>query len=184
MKFINTEIEGVVIVEPKIFEDNRGYFFESYNENEFIANGIANKFVQDNESRSTYGVIRGLHSQKGKYSQAKLVRVLEGKILDVVVDIRVDSKTFGKHIAVELSAENKRQLFIPRGFVHGFSVLSETATFCYKCDNFYNKDAEFTIPFNDKEINIDWKIPLDKAIVSQKDKEAKWRLEDVFDNWK
>ena len=132
MNFIKTEIEGVVIVEPRVFEDDRGYFFESYNEAEFVANGITNKFVQDNQSKSSYGVIRGLHCQLGEHAQAKLVRVLEGKVLDVAVDIRKGSPTFGKHVAVELSAENKRQLFIPRGFLHGFSVLSETAVFAYK----------------------------------------------------
>ena len=181
MNFFKTDIEGVVIVEPKVFEDARGYFFESYNEAEFIKNGIDVRFIQDNQSKSSYGVIRGLHCQLGEHSQAKLVRVLEGKVLDVAVDIRKGSPTFGKHIAVELSAENKRQMFIPRHFLHGFSVLSETAVFAYKCDNFYCKDAEFGIRYDDPEIGIDWKIPADKIITSEKDRIAKG-LKDVPDN--
>lgn len=181
MKFIKTEIDGVIIVEPTVFEDARGYFFESYNEAEFSKNGITNKFVQDNQSKSSYGVIRGLHCQLGEHAQAKLVRVLEGKVLDVAVDIRKNSPTFGKHVAVELSAENKRQLFIPRGFLHGFSVLSETAVFAYKCDNLYCKESEFSIRFDDKHVGIDWKIPADKILVSDKDKLAKG-LNDVPDN--
>lgn len=135
MNFIKTAIDGVVIVEPRIFKDDRGYFFESYNEQEFISNGITNRFVQDNQSKSSYGVVRGLHCQLGEHAQAKLVRVLAGKVLDVAVDFRKDSPTFLQYVAVELSAENNRQLFIPRGFLHGFSVLSETAVFAYKCDN-------------------------------------------------
>ncbi len=178
MNFIKTEIEGVYIIEPVIFEDSRGYFFESYNEAEFIKNGILNRFVQDNQSKSSYGVIRGLHCQLGEHSQAKLVRVLKGKVLDVAVDIRKDSPTFGKHVAVELSAENQRQLFIPRGFLHGFSVLSEEAVFAYKCDNLYCKQAEFGIRYDDPEIGIDWKIPLDKVVTSEKDRLAN-RLEDI-----
>ena len=178
MNFIKTEIEGVYIIEPVIFEDSRGYFFESYNEAEFIKNGILNRFVQDNQSKSSYGVIRGLHCQLGEHSQAKLVRVLKGKVLDVAVDIRKDSPTFGKHVAVELSAENQRQLFIPRGFLHGFSVLSEDAVFAYKCDNLYCKQAEFGIRYDDPEIGIDWKIPLDKVVTSEKDRLAN-RLEDI-----
>ena len=180
MNFIRTEIDDVIIVEPKVFEDERGYFFESYNEAEFTNNGIANKFVQDNQSKSSYGVIRGLHCQVGKYAQAKLVRVLSGKVLDVAVDIRKDSPTFGKYVAVELSAENKRQLFIPRGFLHGFSVLSEEAIFAYKCDNFYCKEAEFGIRYDDEEIGIDWKIPADKVIASEKDRLAN-KLKDIPD---
>ena len=182
MNFFKTEIEGVYIIEPKIFEDKRGYFFESYNEDEFIKNGILNRFVQDNQSKSTYGVIRGLHCQLGEHSQAKLVRVLKGKVLDVAVDIRKDSPTFGKHVAVELSAENQRQLFIPRNFLHGFSVLSEEAIFAYKCDNLYCKEAEFGIRYDDPEIGIDWKIPADKIVTSEKDRIAKG-LKDVPDNW-
>lgn len=172
MNFIKTEIDGVVIVEPKIFEDARGYFFESYNEAEFIKNGITNRFIQDNQSKSCYGVIRGLHCQLGEHAQAKLVRVLKGKVLDVAVDVRKGSKTFGKHVAVELSAENQRQLFIPRGFLHGFSVLSDEAIFAYKCDNAYCKESEFGIAYNDPEIGIDWKIPADKVITSEKDRMA------------
>ena len=181
MNFIKTELDGVVIVEPRVFEDERGYFFESYNEAEFIKNGITNKFVQDNQSKSSYGVIRGLHCQLGKHAQAKLVRVLEGKVLDVAVDVRKNSPTFGKHVAVELSADNKRQLFIPRGFLHGFSVLSETAVFAYKCDNLYCKAAEFGIRYDDEEIGIDWKVPADKVITSEKDRLAN-RLKDIPDD--
>ena len=178
MNFIKTEIEGVYIIEPKIFEDARGYFFESYNEAEFTKNGIPNHFVQDNQSKSSYGVIRGLHCQLGDKAQAKLVRVLKGKVLDVAVDIRKDSPTFGKHVAVELSAENQRQLFIPRDFLHGFSVLSEEAIFAYKCDNLYCKEAEFGIRYDDEEIGIDWKVPADKVITSEKDRLAN-KLEDI-----
>ena len=172
MNFIKTEIDGVVIVEPKIFEDARGYFFESYNEAEFIKNGITNRFIQDNQSKSCYGVIRGLHCQLGEHAQAKLVRVLKGKVLDVAVDVRKGSPTFGKHVAVELSEKNQRQLFIPRGFLHGFSVLSDEAIFAYKCDNAYSKESEFGIAYNDPEIGVDWKVPADKVITSEKDKMA------------
>lgn len=170
MKFIKTDLDGVIIIEPQIFRDQRGYFFESYNEKEFIANGITAKFVQDNQSSSSYGVIRGLHCQLGIHAQAKLVRVLQGRVLDVAVDIRLNSPTFSRHIAVELSSENNRQIFIPRGFLHGFSVLSETAVFAYKCDNFYCKEAEFGISYNDPEIGVDWKLPADKVITSEKDR--------------
>ena len=176
--FIKTAIDGVYIIEPKIFKDDRGYFFESYNEKDFMANGITNRFVQDNQSKSSYGVIRGLHCQLGQHSQAKLVRVLSGKVLDVAVDIRRNSPTFGKHVAVELSDENMRQLFIPRDFLHGFSVLSPIAVFAYKVDNLYNKEAEFGIRYNDPEIGINWKIPADKILTSQKDRIAKG-LKDV-----
>lgn len=181
MNFIKTEIDGVVIVEPRVFADARGYFFESYNEAEFVKNGITNKFVQDNQSKSSYGVVRGLHCQLGEFAQAKLVRVLQGRVLDVAVDIRKNSPTFGKYVAVELSDENKRQLFIPRGFLHGFSVLSDTAVFAYKCDNLYAPHAEFGIRFDDPDIGIDWKIPYDKIITSEKDRIAKG-LKDVPDN--
>ena len=181
MNFIKTEIDGVVIVEPKVFEDERGYFFESYNEAEFVRNGITAKFVQDNQSKSCYGVVRGLHSQTGEHAQAKLVRVLEGKVLDVAVDVRKNSKTFGKYVAVELSAENKRQLFIPRGFLHGFSVLSETAVFAYKCDNLYCKESEFGVAYNDPEIGVDWRVPEDKIITSEKDRTAH-SLKDLTDD--
>ncbi|MDE5615548.1 MAG: dTDP-4-dehydrorhamnose 3,5-epimerase, partial [Alphaproteobacteria bacterium] len=142
MNFIKTALDGVVIVEPRIFQDSRGYFFESYNEAEFHKNGITNKFVQDNQSKSSYGVVRGLHCQTGEHAQAKLVRVLQGTVLDVAVDIRPGSPTFGQHVAVELSDTNQRQLFIPRGFLHGFSVLSDTALFAYKSDNLYNPESE------------------------------------------
>ncbi len=181
MKFIQTEIDGVVIVEPKIFADDRGYFFESYNAAEFEKNGIPNIFIQDNQSKSCYGVIRGLHCQTGAHAQAKLVRVLHGTVLDVAVDIRPGSPTFGKHVAVELSAENQRQLFIPRGFLHGFSVLSDTAIFAYKCDNLYCKESEFGVRFDDPDIGVDWRIPADKVITSEKDKTAKG-LKDVPNN--
>lgn len=179
MKFIKTDIDGVFIIEPTVFEDDRGYFFESYNEAEFIKNGITNRFVQDNQSKSSYGVIRGLHCQLGEYSQAKLARVLQGKVLDVAVDIRKGSPTFGKHVAVELSAENKRQLFIPRHFLHGFSVLSEDAIVAYKCDNLYCKEAEFGIRYDDPEIGIDWKVSIDKIIASEKDRLAN-SLKDIL----
>ena len=180
MNFIKTDINGVFIIEPKVFEDARGYFFESYNEAEFIKNGITNRFVQDNQSKSSYGVIRGLHCQLGEHSQAKLVRVLKGRVLDVAVDIRRGSPTFGKHVAVELSDENNRQLFIPRHFLHGFSVLSDEAVFVYKCDNFYCKESEFGIRYDDPEIGIDWKIPAEKVITSEKDRLAN-KLKDIPD---
>ena len=172
MNFIKTFIDGVYIIEPKIFKDERGYFFESYNENEFIKNGIVARFVQDNQSKSSYGVIRGLHMQLPPFSQAKLVRVLSGRVLDVAVDVRPQSKTFGKHVAVELSDENQRQLFIPRNFLHGFSVLSDTAIFAYKVDNVYNKESEFGIRYDDPQINIDWRVPANKVITSEKDRMA------------
>lgn len=180
MNFIKTKIDGVFIIEPKVFEDARGYFFESYNEKEFVKNGILNKFVQDNQSQSCYGVIRGLHCQLGEHAQAKLVRVLTGKVLDAAVDIRKNSPTFGQHVAVELSAENRRQLFIPRGFLHGFSVLSEKAVFAYKCDNFYCQEAEFGIRYDDEEIGIDWHVPADRVITSEKDRLAN-KLKDIPD---
>lgn len=170
MNFIKTDIDGVYIIEPKIWPDARGYFFESYNKKVFDEAGLTYDFVQDNQSKSSYGTIRGLHFQKGEFSQAKLVRVIEGTVLDVAVDLRAGSKTFGKHVAVELSAENNRQLMIPRGFAHGFSVLSETAVFTYKCDNVYNKASEGGLIWNDKDIGIDWKIPADKVILSDKDR--------------
>lgn len=182
MNFIKTSLEGVVIVEPRIFKDDRGFFFESYNEQEFIANGITNRFVQDNQSKSSYGVVRGLHCQLGEHAQAKLVRVLEGTVLDVAVDFRKDSPTFLKHVAVELSAQNNRQLFIPRGFLHGFSVLRETAVFAYKCDNLYCKESEFGIRFDDPTIGVDWQVPADKILVSDKDRQLK-EVKDVLDNW-
>lgn len=169
MPFIETGIQGLFVFEPKVFPDSRGYFFESYNRNIFIEQGINIDFVQDNQSSSTYGVIRGLHFQLPPHAQSKLVRVLSGRILDVAVDIRRGSPTFGKHFAIELSAENKKQLFLPHGFAHGFSVLSETAEVLYKCDAFYNKQSESGIMFNDPELNIDWQIPTDKQVISEKD---------------
>ncbi len=171
MNFIATTLEGCFIVEPKIIEDERGYFMETFNESIF-QKGINQSvhFVQDNQSLSSRGVIRGLHYQTGKHAQAKLVRVLEGEVLDVAVDIRPNSPTFGKYEAVILSSENQKQFFVPRGFAHGFLVLSETATFFYKCDNFYNKESEGGIIFNDPLINIDWKFPISELIISEKDK--------------
>lgn len=170
MKVFKTEIDGVFIIEPVVFEDERGYFFESYNKENLKAQGIDYDFIQDNQSKSRYGTIRGIHFQKGEYAQAKLVRVLEGTVLDVAVDLRRGSPTFGKHVAVELSAENRRQLMIPRGFGHGFSVLSETAVFAYKCDNVYNKASEGGLRYDDPALGIDWKIAPSEAILSEKDK--------------
>ncbi|WP_177764869.1 dTDP-4-dehydrorhamnose 3,5-epimerase [Flavobacterium sp. I3-2] len=165
-----TKLKGCYILEPNVLKDERGYFFESYNENKLAEIiGFRPNFVQDNESKSSYGVIRGLHMQTGEFAQAKLVRVLEGKVIDVAVDVRKGSATFGQHIAIELSAENKRQLFIPRGFLHGFSVISDAATFFYKCDNFYNKESEAGILYNSPELNIDWQIESGKEIISEKD---------------
>ncbi len=169
MNFYETEIPGVFIIEPKIIKDSRGYFFESYNEQVFRANGIKNKFVQDNQSLSSYGTIRGIHAQKGASAQAKLVRAVRGQVLDVAVDLRPGSPTFGKHVSVLLNDEENNMLFIPRGFGHGFSVQSETAIFGYKCDNFYNKESESGIIYNDPEINIDWKIPAGEILTSDKD---------------
>jgi len=170
MSFSETGIPGLLIFEPKVFGDSRGYFFESFSEKNFIQRGIRENFVQDNESSSVYGVIRGLHYQASPYEQAKLLRVIEGRILDVVVDIRKGSPSYGKTYAVELTGENKKQLFIPAGFAHGFSVLSEKAVVLYKCNNFYNKESESGIRYNDPQLSIDWKIPEDKAIISDKDK--------------
>lgn len=178
MEFHETPIKGVYLIKPKIFTDSRGYFFESYNRAEFVKNGIKNNFIQDNQSKSTYGVIRGLHCQLGRYSQAKLVRVLQGRVLDVAVDIRRGSPTFGKYVAYELSDENQFQLFIPRHFLHGFSVLSDTAIFAYKVDNLYNPGSEFGIRYDDPEIGIDWRIPADKVLTSEKDRIAK-TLKDI-----
>ena len=170
MPFISTKIKDVVIFEPRIFTDDRGYFFETYNEKLFNDNGITAKFVQDNQSKSSYGVIRGLHFQKGEHAQAKLVRVLQGSVLDVAVDLRKGSETYGQHVAVELSDVNNLQLFIPRGFAHGFSVLSRTAVFAYKCDNLYCKESEGGIDCNDPDLGIDWQIPAEDRIMSEKDK--------------
>ncbi len=171
MNFIPTKLEGCFIIEPKIILDERGYFMESFNEKTF-QNGVGQEvhFVQDNQSYSSKGVLRGMHYQTGEHAQAKLVRVLQGEVLDVAVDIRPDSPTYGQYEAVVLSGENHKQFFVPRGFAHGFLVLSDTATFFYKCDNFYNKESEGGIIYNDKTINIDWNFPSDKLMISEKDK--------------
>lgn len=170
MEIEQTGLKDCVIIKPRIFEDPRGYFFESFNKNTFEEKtGLSGNFVQDNQSYSSYGVIRGLHAQSGEFAQAKLVRVLKGEVLDVAVDARPGSPTYGKHISVRLSAENNFQLYVPRGFLHGFSVLSETAEFFYKCDNFYNKASEQGVIFSDPELNIDWLIPEYKQAVSDKD---------------
>lgn len=170
MKITKTALDGVVIIEPQVFEDARGYFFESWNKAKMEEAGLNYDFIQDNQSKSCYGTIRGIHVQKGEFSQAKLVRVLQGTVLDVAVDLRKDSKTFGQHVAVELSAENNRQLMIPRGFGHGFSVLTPTAVFAYKCDNVYNKASEAGIRFDDPALGIDWKVKPEEAVLSDKDK--------------
>ena len=169
MEVIKTAIEGVCIIEPKVFGDARGYFFESFSEREFQEKVGDVHFVQDNESMSTYGVVRGLHYQRMPYTQSKLVRCVKGRVLDVAVDIRRGSPTFGQHVAVELSEENHRQLFIPRGFAHGFSVLSDVAVFQYKCDNFYHPEADAGIQLMDEALGIDWRIPIEQAILSEKD---------------
>ena len=169
MKIIETGISDLVIIEPKVFEDSRGYFYESYNQDTFKKAGIDLCFIQDNQSLSSYGVVRGLHYQLNPYAQTKLVRVLQGTILDVAVDIRKESPTFGKSFSIELSAENKKQLLVPKGFAHGFSVLSETAVVFYKCDCLYNKDSERGINLFDPQLNINWKVSKDKTIVSDKD---------------
>jgi dTDP-4-dehydrorhamnose 3,5-epimerase len=170
MKVQETKLKGCFIVEPAIFKDSRGYFFESFNEAKFNAlTGQNGRFVQDNQSASTYGVIRGLHFQKGAHAQAKLVRVLEGRVLDVAVDLRLGSDTYGQWISAELTADNNLQLYVPRGFAHGFSVLSETAVFAYKCDNNYNKESEGGIRHDDPTLNIDWGIPAGQRSLSEKD---------------
>lgn len=169
MNIIKTAIEGLVIIEPRMFGDSRGYFFESYNARDFAQ--VADiTFVQDNESRSCYGVVRGLHFQKPPYAQAKLVRVVEGRVLDVAVDIRRNSPTYGQHVAIELTADNHRQLFLPQGMAHGFAVLSETAVFQYKCDNLYHPESEGAIAWNDPTLAIDWHLPAADVILSDKDK--------------
>ena len=170
MEYLKTEIEGVYVLEPKVFRDVRGYFFESWRQADFDQHiGRHVEFIQDNESKSSYGVLRGLHYQKGEYSQAKLVRVIRGRVLDVAVDIRKSSPTFGKYVAVELSEENKRQLFIPRGFAHGFLVLSDEAVFTYKVDNVYAPQHEASIRWNDEDIHIEWSISADDVLTSEKD---------------
>ena len=170
MKITTTAIEGVVILEPKVFGDERGYFFESFSQREFEEKVCKTTFVQDNESSSRYGVLRGLHFQKPPHAQAKLVRVVKGKVLDIAVDIRKGSPTFGHHVSTELSGENKRQLFIPRGFAHGFAVLSDEVVFQYKCDNYYVPHSEGGILWNDPALGIDWKLPEEDVILSEKDK--------------
>lgn len=171
MPFYATDLHNLYYNEPSVFTDSRGYFFESYNQADFkIGTGQELGFVQDNQSKSSYGTLRGLHFQIGDAAQAKLVRVLSGSVLDVVVDLRPNSPTFKKSYTIELSAENKKQLFVPRGFAHGFVVLSETAEFFYKCDNYYNPQAEGGLLFSDPDLNIDWKVPHDQLILSDKDK--------------
>ena len=180
MEIIRTEIEDVVIIEPRLFRDERGYFFESWSERDFNEKVRKVRFVQDNESRSSYGVLRGLHFQKPPYAQSKLVRVLSGAVLDVAVDIRRSSPTFGKHVAVELSGENHRQLFIPRGFAHGFAVLTDDVVFQYKCDSFYAPQSEGALAWDDPDLGIDWRIPAGRVVLSEKDrhhcrlKDAEW----------
>ena len=184
MKIIKTEIEGVTIIKPKVFGDERGYFFESFNAAGFAAaTGVNTLFVQDNESKSVYGVVRGLHYQCGSAAQSKLVRSIEGSVLDVAVDLRRGSPTFGRYVAVELSKENRRQLFIPRGFAHGFSVLSDEAVIQYKCDNFYSPAYEGAIAWDDPAIGVDWRLPPEKVILSEKDRHHPrlGEAEDLFD---
>lgn len=171
MHITETKLKGCYIIEPRVFGDERGYFFESFNEQVFEQQtGIRPRFVQDNQSSSARGVLRGLHMQLGEFAQAKLVRVLSGKVMDVAVDLRKESATYGQHVAVELSAENKRQLFVPRGFAHGFVVLSEQAEFFYKCDNFYAPEAEAGVVYNDPQLNIDWQLAEEELTLSAKDK--------------
>lgn len=172
MEILETGLKDCYLLKPRVFEDERGYFFESYNSEVFKKNtGLDVTFVQDNQSFSSYGVIRGLHAQGGEHAQAKLVRVLSGEVLDVAVDARPESPTYGRYVAVKLSADNKMQVFIPRGFLHGFIVLSSTATFFYKCDNFYNKAAERGVRYDSSALGIDWIVPKDKHVVSEKDLE-------------
>ncbi len=172
MQVEETGLKDCYIINPQVFGDSRGYFFESYNSEKFQAlTGIRTDFVQDNQSYSGYGVIRGLHAQSGEYAQAKLVRVLKGEVLDVAVDIRPGSPSYGQHVSVVLSAENRKQLFVPRGFLHGFAVLSEDAEFFYKCDNLYHKPSEVGVRFNDMDLGIDWKIPSERQVISDKDRE-------------
>ncbi|MBO7302484.1 MAG: dTDP-4-dehydrorhamnose 3,5-epimerase [Bacteroidaceae bacterium] len=169
MNVVKTAIDGVVIIEPRIFEDERGYFYESFSQREFEEKVCNTVFVQDNQSKSTYGVVRGLHFQRPPYAQSKLVRCVSGRVLDVVVDIRRNSPTYGKYISVELSDENHRQLFIPRGFAHGYAVLSDEAVFQYKCDNFYNKESEGAIAWDDPDINVNWQLAAEDVVLSAKD---------------
>lgn len=178
MKIIKTDIDGVVIIEPRVFVDARGYFFESFSHKLFTEKVADTHFVQDNESRSSYGVVRGLHFQRPPFAQAKLVRVVKGRILDVAVDIRKDSPTFGKYVAVELSDENKRQIYIPHGFAHGLAVLSDEAILNYKCDNYYDSQSEGSVLWSDPQLNIDWQLAIEDIILSEKDK-ASPLLKDV-----
>ena len=182
MNVIKTEIEGLVIIEPRLFKDARGYFFESFSEREFAEKVAPVKFVQDNESRSSYGVLRGLHFQKPPYAQAKLVRVVKGRVLDVAVDLRKGSPTYGKYVAVELSEDNHLQFFLPRGFAHGFCVLSDEVVFQYKCDNYYAPQSEGAVIWNDPDLGIDWRIPQEDVVLSDKDRchPAFKELDDVF----
>ena len=176
MKIKEIPLKDCYIIEPTILEDDRGYFYEKFNEQKFEElTGMNGHFVQDNISKSSYGVLRGIHLQKGEHAQAKLVSCLEGKVWDVAVDLRKDSPTFGKWFGVELTPENKLQLYVPRGFGHGFSVLSETAIFSYKCDNFYNKDSEGSVIWNDRDLNIDWKLSEDQVILSEKDSQLPFK---------
>lgn len=178
MNIIQTKIEGVVIIEPRVFGDSRGYFLESFSQKNFCENVLNTQFIQDNESKSTYGVLRGLHFQLPPFAQSKLVRVVQGRVLDVAVDIRRGSATFGHHVAVELTEDNHRQLFIPRGFAHGFAVLSQQAVFQYKCDNYYAPQCEGSIIWNDPDLGIDWMIPAEDIALSEKDMKHN-RLKDV-----
>jgi dTDP-4-dehydrorhamnose 3,5-epimerase len=172
MECIHTEIKDCFIIKPTVFSDNRGYFFESFNEQKFNQiTGLKIHFVQDNQAKSDRGILRGLHFQKGAHAQAKLVRVLQGKVIDVAVDLRKDSPTYLQHIAVELSAENNLQLFVPRGFAHGYSVLEDNTVFCYKCDNYYNKEVEAGVYYADPKLNINWQLKEDEIILSEKDKQ-------------
>ena len=180
MEIIKTNIEGVVIIEPRIFKDDRGYFFESFSQREFEEKVCKTTFVQDNESKSSYGVLRGLHFQKPPFAQSKLVRVVKGAVLDVAVDIRKDSPTFRQHVAVELTEDNHRQFFIPRGFAHGFSVLSKEVIFQYKCDNFYAPQSEGAIAWDDPDLGIDWQISIDDILLSEKDKSHPKLAEVIF----
>ena len=170
MEFQKLDLDGLTLITPRLFNDSRGYFFESYNRNAFTNAGIDTEFIQDNQSFSTYGTIRGMHLQLGEHAQAKLVRVVVGEVLDIVVDIRKESKTFGKSYSVILTADNQKQLFIPRGFAHGFAVLSQEAIFQYKVDNFYNKDSESGFKFDDSSLQLDWQLPFESFTVSDKDK--------------
>jgi dTDP-4-dehydrorhamnose 3,5-epimerase len=182
MPFTTTDFPGLLIFEPKVFSDDRGYFFESYNENTFSASGATMKFVQDNQARSAYGVIRGLHFQLPPYAQTKLIRAISGSILDVVVDLRKGSPMYGRVFSLELTDNNKKQLLVPKGFAHGYSVLSETAEVLYKCDAFYHKESEGGLLFNDPALAIDWRIPVEKALVAEKDRVLKG-IDDFVSNF-